>query len=251
MTTARGFGMASAILATLCATPAAAQSLRGSRASVALQHRQAERHDFTVLQRRAQVERFVDAGLLVPLDGSDHYVLHDVSFSVARPEVKLFVQRLASQYRSACGDRLVVTSLTRPATHQPENASALSVHPTGMALDLRVPDRRSCRNWLESTLLALERQRVLEATLEQSPAHIHVAVFPDQYLAYVSRVTGRAGSALLASVTRPTRHTVQRADTLWDIAERYDTTPARLRALNGLASDVIHPGQTLKIPGGS
>jgi hypothetical protein len=237
-------------MATLVAVPASAQSLRGSRASVTLQHRQAERHDFTFLGHRTQLERFVDAGLLVPLDGNANYRLHDVSFNVARPEVKLFVERLSSQYRAACGEPLVVTSLTRPTSQQPENASALSVHPTGMAVDLRVPATRSCRTWLQSTLLALERQRVLEATLERSPAHMHVAVFPNAYLAYASRLTGRSEAALLASVIRPARHIVQPADTLSEIAERYDTTLARLRALNGLSSDVIHPGQTLRIPGG-
>ena len=38
----------------------------------------------------------------------------DVSFPFARPEVELFVQRLSGQYRRACGEQLVVTSLTRP-----------------------------------------------------------------------------------------------------------------------------------------
>ena len=173
------------------AMPAEAQSLRGSRTSVKRQSSQARQHDFTYLRRQAEVHRFIGAGLLVPLDGGKHYRLHEVSFSVARPEVKLFVERLAAQYYGACGDRLVVTSLTRPTSRQPANASSRSVHPTGMAVDLRVPDAPSCRRWLESTLLALERERVLEATLERSPLHFHVAVFPDEYLAYVARFSGR------------------------------------------------------------
>jgi LysM repeat protein len=238
-----------ALAASLMAGTAEAQSLRGSRASVARQNSQARQHDFTFLRQATQLERFVDAGLLVPLDGSTNYRLHDVSFNVARPEVKLFIERLASQYRAACGEPLIVTSLTRPSSAQPDNASPHSVHPTGMALDLRVPSTSSCRRWLESTLLALERRRVLDATLERSPLHLHVAVFPNEYLAYVSAVTGRSEPALLASVQRPSRHTVRAAETLWDIAKRYDTTPTRLKAANGLTSDVIHPGQTLRIPG--
>ena len=233
------------------ATTAAAQTLRGSRASLDRQNRQARQHDFTFLRQTSQLERFVDAGLLVPLPGGAHYRLHDVSFNVARPEVKLFIERLSTQYLAACGERLVVTSLTRPASLQPSNASPRSVHPTGMAVDLRVPARSSCRRWLESTLLTLERRRVLDATLERAPLHFHVAVFPSEYLAYAGRLTGRSGSALLASVQRPARHTVRRSETLWEIAERYDTTPARLKRANGLTSDVIRPGQTLEIPGGS
>lgn len=240
-----------AVLAGVTTGPAAAQSLRGSRASVDRQHRQARQHDFTFLRRPAQLDRFVDAGLLVPLEDGDHYRLHDVSFNVVRPEVKLFIERLSAQYLAACGERLVVTSLTRPMSLQPANASARSVHPTGMALDLRVPRRASCRRWLESTFLSLERRQVLDATLERWPLHYHVAVFPDEYLAYASRLTGRSGASLLASVQGLTEHTVRRSESLWSIANRYGTTPARLREANGLTSSVIRPGQTLKVPGAS
>lgn len=239
------------MLVGLTTVPVAAQSLRGSRTSVDRQHREARQHDFTFLRRPAQLDRFVDAGLLVSLEDGDSYRLHDVSFNVARPEVKLFVERLSAQYLAACGERLVLTSLTRPLSLQPVNASARSVHPTGMAVDLRVPARASCRRWLESTFLTLERRRLLDATLERSPLHYHVAVFPDEYLTYVSRLTGRSRSSLLASIEAPALHTVRPFDTLWDLANRYGTTPARIRNANGLKSTVIHPGQTLKIPGSS
>jgi hypothetical protein len=194
MKTAISLGL---LLLTAIAMPAEAQSLRGSRTSVDRQTIQAREHDFTFLRRRAEVDRFVDAGLLVPLGDGRHYRLHGVSFNVARPEVKLFVERLSAQYYGACGDRLVVTSLTRPTSRQPANASSRSVHPTGMAVDLRVPDTPSCRRWLESMLLSLEREGVLEATLERSPLHFHVAVFPDEYLAYVARQTGRPTRSVL------------------------------------------------------
>ena len=193
------------------ADPAAAQSLRGSQASIDRQHRQAREQDYTFLRRTTQVERFVDAGLLVPLESRGHYRLHGVSFNAVRPEVKLFIERLSSQYRAACGERLVVTSLTRPTSRQPANASARSVHPTGMAVDLRVPARASCRRALESTLISLERQRVLDATLERSPLHFHVAVFPDEYLAYVVKLTGRSEASLLASAQRPARRNARPA----------------------------------------
>ncbi len=243
-----GGGIAACLMVGLTAVPAAGQSLRGSTASLDRQNREARQHDFTYLRRPSQLDRFVDAGLLVPLENGAHYRLHDVSFGVARPEVKLFVERLSAQYLDACGEPLVVTSLTRPTSEQPANASARSVHPTGMAVDLRVPSGASCRRWLETTLLSLERRRVLDATLERHPLHFHVAVFPREYLAYVGEQTGRTETALLATVTGPSRHTVQRSETLWAIAERYDTTPARIRQANGLASSVIRPGQVLDIP---
>lgn len=243
--------LAATALVGVATQPAAAQSLRGSRTSVDRQHREAKQQNFTFLRQPTQLDRFVDAGLLVPLEGGDSYRLHDVSFSVARPEVKLFVERLASQYRAACGERLVVTSLTRPTSRQPSNASSRSVHPTGMAVDLRVPSRSSCRRWLESTFLTLEKRRVIDATLERSPLHFHVAVFADAYLKYVSSLTGKSRASLLASVLGPTTHTVRRSETLWGIADKYGTTPARIKAANGLKSNVIYPGQSLKIPGDS
>ena len=128
-----------------------AQSLRGSRASLDRQNEQAARHDFTFLDGPSQLNRFVRAGLLVPVRRTRHYALNDVSFPYTRPEVKLFIERLAQQYYRGCGEQLVVTSLTRPRSHQPRNASPRSVHPTGMALDLRRPSNRRCREWLEST----------------------------------------------------------------------------------------------------
>ena len=257
----------------------AAQSLRGSSASLDRQVAQARGHDFTHLTGAAQVRRFVDAGLLVHLAGNRDYTLVDVSFPFARPEVRLFVERLSSQYRRACGQRLVVTSLTRPLSHQPRNASVRSVHPTGMAVDLRVPAGR-CRGWLEAVLLSLEARGVLEATRERRPPHYHVAVYPKPYAAYVRALTagaagGSAGAARTADgsgetvpaaggsaataragrgsgeapVAEAAVHVVRRGDSLDLIARRHGATVEGLRRANGLTSSLIHPGQSLRIPG--
>jgi LysM repeat protein len=245
----RALGAAlAAAAAVLTAAPASAQSLRGSPASLDRQNQQAVRHEFTYLNRRQDVARFVDAGLLVPLEGSSHYQLTNVSFKVARPEVRLFVERLSVQYYRTCGSPLVVTSLTRPKAYQPSNASARSVHPTGMALDLRVPTTASCRRWLESTLLSLEARRVLDVTLERNPPHYHVALFPGPYVAYVAATTGRTKTTVIAAASESASHTVKRGETLWRIAQTYDTTPAAIRRANRLTSTSIRPGQRLLIP---
>lgn len=173
------------------ADPVAAQSLRGSTASLDLQNRIARQHDFTYIDTPSRVRFFADRGWLVRIEPNDDFDLHAVSFPYARPEVDLFIRRLSSQYRRACDERLVVTSLTRPTTRQPRNASDRSVHPTGMALDLRYSWDRNCRRWLENVLTTLERQRVLEATLERNPRHYHIALFPSQYAGYVERLVER------------------------------------------------------------
>jgi hypothetical protein len=189
----------SAVLATLVAPAAEAQTLRGSRTAMQTQNRVAHDHDYTFLRDAAHVRRFVDLGLLVELRGNANYELASVAFPVARPAVKLFVERLSAQYRSACGEKLVVTSLTRPLSQQPRNASDLSVHPAGMAVDLRISSNARCRAWLERTLLSLEGAGVINAIRERFPPHYHVAVYPRQYLAYVDRISGGRGPRLAAA----------------------------------------------------
>lgn len=239
------------LFATVTAVPAAlqAQSLRGSRTSLAAQQRQARQHDFTLLEDAADVRRFVRAGLLVRVEATRDLALADVSFPYARPAVQTFVERLAAQYRRACSERLVVTSLTRPTSRQPANASHLSVHPTGMALDLRQSRRAACRAWLERTLLDLEEAGVLEATRERWPAHYHVALFPAPYTRYLAR--RGAGSDVQVAAAGSRRYTVKRGDTLWDIARRHGTTLAALKSANGTSTTRLKPGQVLIVPGGA
>lgn len=246
-----GAGLAGVCLAAL---PLDAQSLRGSSASLDRQNQQARLHDFTYLRTPEQVRRFVSSGYLVPVVPTRDMDLHRVSFPYARPEVRLFLQRLSAQYRQACGEKLVVTSLTRPLSNQPPNASSRSVHPTGMAVDLRRSARASCRNWLESTLLALEGQGLIEAIYERNPPHYHVAVYPRPYARYVQRMTGerevvaRAASADAGVELQWITHTVRRGETLSGIASRYETSVARLQAENGVRGTRILVGQRLRVP---
>src|SRR5687767_6045857 len=155
-----------AVLSILVTASASAQTLRGSNASIGTQRSVAIANDFTFLTTRRDVARFVALGLLVPVPGSASYSLAGVSHRYARPAVRLFVERLADQYKAGCGEKLVVTSLTRPESEQPRNASDESVHPTGMAVDLRISRTTRCRTWLENALLTMERNGLIEATRE-------------------------------------------------------------------------------------
>ena len=173
----------------------AAAELRGSRASMAHQHGVATELDYTFIATPRQVREYVKEGHLEPVPGSEDYRLSGVSFPYARAEVRLFVERLAAQYRAETGTPLVVTSLTRPSTLQPSNASELSVHPAGMAVDLRIPPTARHRAWLERTLDALEEAGVIDVTREHTPPHFHVAVFPEAYRANVARLDAAAALA--------------------------------------------------------
>jgi hypothetical protein len=182
----RGLFLAIVPLIAVLASESHAQSLRGSRASINRMYNQAKLEKFTFLETTAGVRKFVASGLLVRLASTRNVTIHRVSFPYARPEVRTFVARLGAQYRSSCGESLVVTSAVRPASRQPYNSTERSVHPTGMAIDLRKPRKASCLRWLRNALVSLERSRVIEATEEHSPAHFHVAVFPSRYVQYVA-----------------------------------------------------------------
>ena len=221
-----------------------AQSLRGSTASVDRQYRVAHQHDYTFIDTAERVHYFADQGWLVEVEPTSDFVLRGVSFAYARPELELFVRRLAAQYAAACGERLVVTSLTRPTTRQPRNASDRSVHPTGMAVDLRYSRNRSCRAWLERVLTQLEGAGILDATRERFPVHYHIALFPRQYAAYVEALDGRQATAAEERLA----YTVRAGDSLWGIARSHGTTVDDLRVVNGLASSRIYVGQVLDVP---
>ena len=226
--------------------PLEGQALRGSEASVNRMYARAKAHNFTFLRTDAQVQQFADAGYLVRLRSSPDFELHDVSFPYSRPEVRLFVERLGGQYRQACRERLVVTSLTRPLSEQPRNASTLSVHPTGMAVDFRTSLNSVCRRWLESTLLYLESAGVLEATRERRPSHYHVAIFPKPYADYVRELSASTGSG--SRVAAVSRYMVRDGDSLWTIARRHGTTVPELRAANDIRGSRIYAGQLLTVP---
>lgn len=162
-------------------------TLRGSRSQMELQNRVAKEHRLEFHGTPTEIRRSVEAGELVELHGNEDYEIADfVRHPYAQPAVKLFVERLSAQYREACGEKLVVTSLVRPESGQPRNAHALSVHPAGMAVDLRVSKRAECRSWLESALLGMEREGVINAIRERNPPHYHVAIYPEPYMEYAA-----------------------------------------------------------------
>lgn len=238
------------------AAPAAAQSLRGSPESIDRMHRQARSQDLTFFRTGTGVRRAAGAGDLVRMSGNSNYRLSGVSYPYVLSSTRTFVQRLGAQYREVCGERLVITSGIRPTSLRLANSTDRSVHPTGMAVDIRKPRGRRCLEWLRETLLYLEGQGVIEATEERRPPHFHVAVYPTQYRRYVGntggsnasgrRTASRGGSS--SSGSSRTTYRVRSGDSLWEIARRHDTTVDRLRAANDMRTNRIVAGQVLIIP---
>ena len=237
--------------------------LKGSRTAMRKQNSVAQQQDYTFLRTTSDVKRFVESGYLVPVGATQALKLSGVSFPYARPAVKTFAERLASQYRDACGNKLIVTSLTRPVEKQPRNAHKLSVHPAGMALDIRVSERAACRRWLESTLVSLEKKGVLEATRERNPAHYHVAVFPSAYFHYlgkaaedprIAQVSAPNYASVVPSRSSITKNTpmvtykVSAGESLWTIARKHGVTLNELKAANNMRNSLIRVGQVIKVP---
>lgn len=239
----------------LYAAPAAAQSLSGSRASIDRMYTHARSNDITFYRTGTGVRGAARDGDLVRMSGNDDYRLSGVSYPYALASTRTFVQRLGAQYREVCGEKLVITSGVRPTTLRLANSTDRSVHPTGMAIDIRRPRGGRCLSWLRETLLYLEGQGVIEATEERRPPHFHVAVFPSPYRRYVGNTgaagetrTASRGSSSSSSGRTRTTYRVRSGDSLWTIARRHDTTVDRLRAANDMRSNRIVAGQVLIIP---
>lgn len=228
------------LLSLLLAGGAQAQSLKGSATSINKQYRAAVDYGYAFVNNARSVQDYVKPGQLERVSPGPHLELHDVSYPYAVPSTRAFLGQLSQQYHSNCGEKLTVTSLLRPRDRQPSNSVARSVHPTGMAVDLRIPRTQKCRTWLENTLISLERQRVLDVTRERYPPHYHVAVFSNNYGTRVAAGSGE-GYAVQA-------YKVRRGDSLSRIASSAGITVNQLRAANGLRGNLIHAGQTLKIP---
>lgn len=217
------------------------------------------------------VDKAIADGRLVALTGDSTYELtRGVGFSYATREAKQFVLAFAPQYLAACGVPLTVTSAARPLSNQPHNANPHSVHPTGIAVDIRRPAPGPCLTWVRGALDSLEKRGVIEATEEHHPVHLHVAVLvqpgaklllPNLVRTVVARqptvapatVVASAGDVSLASnaaskAKQPRTYVVRQGDTLWDIANRTGVTLDDLKRANGRSASLLRPGTTLTLP---
>jgi hypothetical protein len=239
-------------------------TLKGSPASMVRQNDEARAHDYTFLRTPAQVREFVANGSLVPLAGNAHYeVAKSLSFPYARPETRNFVEQFAVEFHQACGTKMVVTSATRPLDRQPPNAHKLSVHPTGMAVDLRVPRESRCLAWLEKRLLVLEGAGELDATHEVHPQHFHIAVFPEGFRApaggaslepaggrSAESVAAQTGETAQAANAKRTAATAAHAPAGSPVRSALETVVGLALAAGALFLILRHSARTDDVPGG-
>jgi len=166
-----------AAAAAIYPTTSRAQTLRGSKPSVEKMYDFALSHGMSFRATPEVIDRDAGAGHLVRLGGSwDYELTNGVGWPYVTPETRRFVEAFAEQYSAVCAAPLVVTSASRPLSRQPRNANPHSVHPAGIAIDLRRPRGGPCLEWTRAALIELENRGIIEATEERHPVHFHVAV---------------------------------------------------------------------------
>jgi hypothetical protein len=256
--------------------PREPESLHGSKASVEKMYDFAQRHHYPFYLTPTNVDAAVANGRLVALTGDSTYELtRGVGFSYSTREAKQFVTAFAPQYLYACGTPLTVTSAARPKSRQPHNANPHSVHPTGIAVDIRRPPPGPCLDWVRGALAQLEERGIVEATEEHHPVHLHLAVLaapgakvvlPNlvQGMVAAARVPVTPATPVLASsgavttisggeVSLPASsmrsYVVRQGDTLYDIAMKMGVSVQALaEANNRTERGVLKPGTTLTVP---
>ena len=182
--------------------------LRGSKESVEKMYEFAQANHLPFYLSPTNVRDAVEQQKLVPLTGDATYELtRGVGYTYATPEARQFVQAFAPLYLSACGTPLTVTSAARPITRQPRNANPHSVHPTGIAVDLRRPTAGACLTWVRAALAELENKGIIEATEERHPVHLHLAVLvrPGETVVLPQVVAGITATKPAATVMTSTR----------------------------------------------
>jgi hypothetical protein len=244
--------------------------LRGSKSSVQKMWDFAQANHLTFYRTPRDLDDAVADGRLVPLTGDSTYELSKgVGYAYATREARQFVLSFAPQYVAACHAPLVVTSAARPATRQPRNSNEYSVHPTGIAIDLRRPPAGPCQRWIRSALAELEDEGYVEATEERRPVHLHVAVLtaPGTIAALpplvsspskrgvpaaTVRLSGRAAGSSDGDVDERIRgrtYRVRAGDTLWEIAQRAGVSVSALARANRRSQRaVLRPGTILRLP---
>ena len=172
-----GILLTSFALSPIVARGLAAQSLKGSAEAVEHPYLVARATGLQFYATTRAARRAVAAGEFVPLSGNADYAPKSgMPLPYATTEVRSFVELLGAEYHAACGEQLIVTSALRPISKRPRNGSVMSVHPTGIAVDVRKPKRRMCRDWLRQLLLQHEREGTVDATEEFHPPHFHIVV---------------------------------------------------------------------------
>ena len=177
--------------------------LRANWDSQIVQNRRADADDLSRMTNVAMVQRFVRAGLLVPISSSTKYYYTryiPAKYRYLRPWSKLFLDRLSSQYYARFKRKLRITSTVRTVAlqsgigkHNKNAASAYgsrrSSHLTGATLDISKNGMKQRElDWMRRVLHSLKLKGYLYAVEEFQQPAFHIMVYRN-YPEYVAALT--------------------------------------------------------------
>ena len=136
-------------------------------------------HQLPRMTTEAEYQSRVDSGYFVRLEGP--FLDVRARRPYALPTTVAFLIRMSQAYSAAGCGQLIIMDALRLTTERPVNGSVYSVHPTGMAVDIRtkyIPIE--CADWLRAYVSQKEAAGEVDGTQELRPEHLHVVVVPLQ-----------------------------------------------------------------------
>ena len=132
------------------------------------QYEYAQSHGLTIANSRNFPE-LVSSGSLQRLEGPNLRIKSGGVVPYVLPQTKYFILGLAFDYGQAgCGDLVITDALRFSDGNMPSAASSFSVHPRGMAVDVRTNGiTEYCKKWLNDYLTVRENRMSVDVTYEQ------------------------------------------------------------------------------------
>ena len=144
--------------------------------SIGYQYLYALAHEIPFLETPKAVDEAFARGELMDLRENPNLRFYKVSYYYVKPSTKIWLDKFEFESRPVCGDELWVTSAMRPVNMKLWNSSPISVHPTGMAVDLRIPKRNDCYKWFLSHFDRDKKLGLIDYIIEKVEPNFHVAV---------------------------------------------------------------------------
>lgn len=135
----------------------------------------AQKQQLPFMATEAEYQTRISSGYFIRLE-SPFMEVH-ARRPYALPSTVVFVAELAREYYDEGCGLLVVKDALRLTSERPSNGSLYSVHPAGMAVDIRtkyIPTE--CADWLRTYISQKEAEGKVDGTQEWKPEHLHVVV---------------------------------------------------------------------------
>ncbi len=139
----------------------------GEVSSSEQQYRYAEQSGAVIITSD-NFDELVRSGGLVKLEGPNIRLMSTRVIQYVIPSTRDFVLQLAYEFgQQGCGELVVNDALRVAGNRMPSAASSFSVHPRGMAVDIRVNGiGERCETWMNTYLLQNEAEGKVDATRE-------------------------------------------------------------------------------------